>query len=91
MTIAITILSVIVILLSLSLMDKTRNLIKINTNLRKENKELKRLRQQEVHNNTVLLNKNRELIKTITEAHDIIFSKKTLPDKEDKLKELLSK
>ena len=93
MTIAITItiLSIIVILLSLSLMDKTRELTKINTNLRKENRELKRLRQQEVHNNTVLLDKNRELIKTITEAHDIIFSRKTLPDKEDELKELLSK
>lgn len=91
MTIAITILSVIVMLLSLSLADKTRELDKINSELAKENSDLKRLRRQEVHNNTVLLDKNRKLTRTITRAHDIIFSRKTLPEKEDELKELLSK
>lgn len=91
MTIAITILSVIVMLLSLSLADKTRELVKINSELAKENSDLKQLRRQEVHNNTILLEKNRKLTKTITKAHDIIFGKKTLPDKEDELKELLSK
>ena len=91
MTIAIAILSIIVVLLSLNLMVKINELTKINNNLTKENSDLKRLRRQEVHNNTILLDKNRGLTKTITKAHDIVFSRKTLPEKEDELKELLSK
>lgn len=41
--------------------------------LSKENKELKTLRRQAVHNNTILVDENRELIQLLTEIADRAF------------------
>ena len=90
MIIAVIILAMLMAVLSIMLLLRANMLDKMNYDLMKELGETKRLRRQEVHNNTILLNKNRELIKTISKAHNIVFSNKTLPGKEDELKELLS-
>lgn len=41
--------------------------------LNNENKELKTLRKQTVHNNTILVDKNRKLIQLLTEIADRAF------------------
>lgn len=82
MDLAMIILAILLVAFAIILFNKTNQLSDINFELQKENEELRRLRRNEVSNNTVLLNKNREL-------KDIISSPKTLPEKEDIIKELL--
>lgn len=89
MDLALIILAILLVGFAIMLFNKTNELSDINYDLEKEIEELKRLRCQEVHNNTVLLNKNRELKGFMEEIKDIVSSSKTLPEKEDKLKELL--
>jgi len=59
--------------------------------LSNENKELKTLRRQAIHNNTILVNKNRELIQLLTEVADRAFCCPLDSEKIvlDKIKELV--
>lgn len=55
-----------------------------------ENNELRNLKTQEVHNNLVLIDKNRKLQAFKYEVENIINGERTLEDKLIKIKELLS-
>lgn len=44
-----------------------------NKELNEENKQLKELRKQEVHNNTILLNRNRKLEKFAKEIETVAY------------------
>lgn len=59
--------------------------------LSNENKELKTLRRQAIHNNTILVDKNRELIQLLTEVADRAFCCPLDSEKIvlDKIKELV--
>ena len=89
MDLAIIILAILLVAFAMMLFNRTNTLSDINYELQKEIEDTKRLRRQEVHNNTVLLNKNRELKGVIEEIKDIISGPKTLPEKEDIIKRLL--
>ncbi len=56
-----------------------------------ENAELRKLRMQEVHNNTVLVNKNRELQAFKYAIEDIVNGNRTAEEKMDKIIELLDR
>lgn len=67
-------------------------LAKRNEELTTERDELKSLRRQEIQNNTVLTNKNRELKEFKTAIEDVMNDDELLMiNKIDKIKELLSK
>lgn len=53
-----------------SLINARTKALKEAEKIAEENKELKELRKQEVHNNVVLIKKNRELINLLTEVAD---------------------
>ena len=90
MDLAIIILCVLLVILSIKLFNKADTLNSINEELKDKNNELKELRRQEVSNNTLLLEHNRKVQKILVEISNIVNSKITLIDKEDKIKELLS-
>lgn len=97
MWIFIAILVIIVLYMIVLSASKTSELeeekYKVDRNITKmvqENEELRALREQEIHNNTILLNKNKELQGRIYQIEDIINGKRIDTEARAKIKELLS-
>ena len=56
-----------------TLVNKQGELIKEKDELEQENKELKGLRKQAIHNNTILVDKNRKLVKFTKNVETAVY------------------